>query len=257
MKRNASSYNSIEKALEVLMVFETKQPEWGVRELSAHLGFSPATVQRTLHTLRTYGFVDQNPDTRQYHLGNIYFRFLNVLQGSLRVTRVAPPFMKQLLSRTQETVHLNVLKGSDRLCIDNIETPQDLKAVMPIGNRSPLYAGASSKCLLAFSTSDFIENYLKKTVLEPITENTITSKSCLRLEVAIIKQNGYAESMGERTLGLGSISAPVLNHQGMVLAALGLAIPEIRFQDKTHRQFCINELLLSTKQFSKMMGHGN
>jgi IclR family KDG regulon transcriptional repressor len=127
---------------------------------------------------------------------------------------------------------------------------------MPIGNRSPLYAGASSKCLLAFSGSDFIEDYLKKTVFDPITENTIVDKSRLRLEVTAIKQNGYAESMGERTLGLGSISAPVFDHQGMVIAALGLAIPEIRFQDELHRQFCIKELLSSTKQFSIMMGYG-
>jgi DNA-binding IclR family transcriptional regulator len=251
-----SSYNSIEKALEVLMVFETKQPEWGVRELSAHLGFSPATVQRTLCTLRAYGFVDQNPDTRQYHLGNIYFRFLDVLQASRTLTQVAPSLMKQLIFVTRETVYLNVLEGSEGLCIDKIESPQDLKAVMPIGNRSPLYAGASSKCLLAFSGSDFIEEYLKKTVFVPITENTIVDKSRLRLEVTAIKQNGYAESMGERSLGLGSISAPVFDHRGMVIAALGLEIPEIRFQDELHRQFCIKELLSSTKQFSIMMGYG-
>lgn len=255
MKQTASRYNSIEKALEVLMVFEAEQPEWGVRELSVHLGFSPATVQRALQSLCAYRFVEQNPDTRQYHLGNIFFHFLVVLQGTRTIIRTAPRFMKRLLSKTQETVHLNVVEEGDRLCIDNIESPQDLKAVMPIGNRSPLYAGAASKCLLAFSPADFIKDYLNKTALVPITENTITDKFRLHREMTAIKQKGYAESMGERTLGLGSISAPVLNHQGTVLAAIGLALPETRFQNDRHRQFCTRELLSAARQFSEMMGH--
>ena len=74
MKQNGSSVNSIEKALRILLAFQTEHPSWGVRELSAHLGFSPATVQRALQTLKAYGFVNQDPDTRQYRLGNVFFR---------------------------------------------------------------------------------------------------------------------------------------------------------------------------------------
>ena len=55
---------------------------------------------------------------------------------------------------------------------------------MPVGDRSPLYAGASSKCLLAFSPQDFIENYLKKTALTPLTKNTITDINRLGSEIA-------------------------------------------------------------------------
>jgi len=53
--------NSIEKALMVLMVFREGQPSWGVRELSAHLGFSPSTIQRILQILKAYGFIRQDP----------------------------------------------------------------------------------------------------------------------------------------------------------------------------------------------------
>jgi len=255
MKQQTSSYNSIEKAMRVLMAFSVDQPTWGVRELSAHLGFSPATVQRILQTLKRFAFVDQDRDTRQYRLGNVYFRFMDILQSTHTVNRAALPHMKQLMSRTQETVHLNVIDGMERVCIDAVESPQLLKAVMPIGSRSPLYAGASSKCLLAFSADDFIGNYLESVRLIPVTRNTIVRINALKGEILKIKQQGYAISLGERTPGFGSLSAPVLDPKGIGLAALSLAIPEIRFRQKRHLSLCIKELLLTAEGISEDMGY--
>jgi DNA-binding IclR family transcriptional regulator len=255
MKQDSSRLNSIEKALNILLAFQADQPIWGVRELSAKLGLSPATVQRTLQTLKSYQFVDQDPDTRQYRLGSIYFQFLDVLQSSYPVARAALPFMKKLLSLTQETVHLNVIEGIERICIDHIESPQHLKASMPIGNRSPLYAGASSKCLLSFSPRDFIENYLQQVKLTPLTDNTIIDADQLDVEIAATQERGYAMSLGERTPGLGSLSAPVLDHNGHILAAVSLAIPELRVNDQKHREYCIRKLREVAHELSGTMGY--
>ena len=128
---------------------------------------------------------------------------------------------------------------------------------MPVGNRSPLYAGASSKCLLAFSTPDFIENYLEAVEFRPLTDHTITTADKITEELAHIRQQGYAMSLGERSIGLGSLSAPVLDHRGLILAAVSLAIPEIRYQDEIHREFCLNELLGITQKLSERMGFGS
>jgi DNA-binding IclR family transcriptional regulator len=223
--------------------------------LGTHLGFSPATAQRLLQTLKTYGFVYQDPDTRQYSLGHIYYKFLETLQQTYSITQTALPLMTVLLSRTQETVYLNVIEGSERLCIESLESSQHLKASMPIGNRSPLYAGASSKCLLAFSPQDFIEDYLKGAELKPLTANTITDINRLGSEIAVTKKQGYAISLGERTSGLGSLSAPILNHRDLIVAAVSLAIPELRFMDPAHRDVCLQELLLTAKKISEISGH--
>ncbi len=255
MKQNDKKLNSVEKALNILLSFSEDQSTWGVRELSTHLGISPATVQRLLQTLKAYSFVDQNPKTRQYSLGNIYYNFLNTLQTTYPINRAALPFMKYLSSRTQETVHINVIENTERICIDSIEFPQFLKASMPIGNRSPLYAGASSKCLLAFSTEEFIEDYLKNIELKKVTDNTITNIYELKEELSSIRKKGYSSSMGERTPGLGAMSAPVFNHRGMLLACISLAMPEIRFRDDQHYKFCMKELIKASKDCSKTMGY--
>ncbi len=255
MKQESSSYNSIEKAMRVLTAFSVDRPTWGVRELSAHLGFSPSTVQRILQALKRFSFVDQDPKTRLYRLGKVYFRFMDVLQRTHTVNRAAFPHMKQLMSQTRETVHLNVIDGTERVCIDALESPQLLKAVMPIGSRSPLYAGASSKCLLAFSSDEFIEQYLTGVHLVPVTRHTICRMDALRAEIQEIRGRGYAMSLGERTPGLGSLSAPILNPKGIVQAALSLAVPEVRFKEKRHFARCIKALVLTAEAFSEEMGY--
>lgn len=254
MQQNRSNTNSVEKALFILKAFSTDRPIWGVRELSAFLNFSPPTVQRLLQTLKEHSFVEQDPATRQYRLGNIYFQMVHILQNTFPIARVAQPFMHQLLLRTNETVHLNVIDSMERLCIDNIESSQSLKASMPVGSRSPLFAGASSKCLLAYSEPEFIDRFLEDRILDSITPNTITDKKRLKSELAAIVEKGYAESMGERNQGLGSLSAPVAGQRNEILASISLAIPEIRFRDTKHREFCTEELLKTGRELSKAMG---
>ncbi|HOO89823.1 MAG TPA: IclR family transcriptional regulator [Syntrophales bacterium] len=251
--------NSIEKALMILMVFREGQPSWGVRELSAHLGFSPSTTQRILQILKSYGFVRQHPNTKQYCLGNIYLSFFRTLQDNYPITRIAMPLIRRLLSRTGETAHFNIIDTDcvSRICIATLESTLELKAGMPVGSKAPLYAGASSKCLLAFSSQDFIDSYLKKVKLEPLTNNTITDVEQLIAELKLIRERGYASSLGETFQGLGSLSVPIVTfHQGIpVRASASLAIPEVRFNNYDHRKMCIEEMLLASKEFSDNSGY--
>jgi len=255
MKQDLPTLNSVEKAIAILKAFQADRPVWGVRELSGRLDFSPATVQRILQTLKRHGFVEQDDRTRQYRLGSVYYRFIAILESDPSIPRAAQSFMRALLAATRETVHLNVIDGTDRVCIDHMESPQELKAIMPIGNRSPLHAGASAKCLLAFSSAAFIESYLDRAELEAFTQQTLIDTDHLKKELDRIRRQGYAASLGERIAGLGALSAPVLNHQGSLLAAISLALPEIRYRDPDHRKFCIAALLKATRDFSRHMGY--
>lgn len=254
MDNDIKKTTSIEKALEIMLKFQDVKPSWGIRELSTSLGFSPATVQRILQVLKSYEFVRQDRHTRQYFVGNIFYRFLENLNSSNNLSRIGRRFMEEVALSTLETVHLNIIQDKIRICIDSIESPRELKAGMPIGSQSPLYAGASAKCLLAFSEEEFTTGYLNTAVLEPFTEETIIRRDTLCRELKKINKQGYALSLGERTPGIGSLSAPVFNYKGRILASLSLAIPEIRFKQEDHLSNCINVLTGAAKSFSKAMG---
>jgi DNA-binding IclR family transcriptional regulator len=247
--------NAIEKALEIMLRFQdVNKASWGIRELSAELGFSPATVQRILSVLKDYGFVRQDPRTRQYFVGNIFYRFLENLNHSSNLTGIGRQFLEDLARQTRETVYLNVIQGNLRICIDSIESTKVLKAGMPVGNQSPLYAGASAKCLLAFSSDAFQQEYVDAISPTPMTGNTIVDKDALMAELKKIVLRGYAVSLGERTPGIGSVSAPVFDYRQRILASLSLAVPEIRTRDKAHFSHCITLLMDAAMAFSKAMG---
>lgn len=255
MKRQDERSNAIEKALLILLAFRDDQSVWGVRELSAHLGFSPATVLRILQVLKKHEFITQDPESKKYHLGNIYFSFFHALQQSNPAAQAILPFLERLREQTQETVHFNTIQGNERVCVNSLESRRQLKGSMPIGERSPLYAGASSKCLLAFSSAETGNKYLTEIELVPVTKNTILNKTQLRKELEVIKAQGYASSLGERSAGLGSLSAPVFNHDQEMLGCISLAIPEMRFKDYDHRKFCIEALLDIAAATSRSLGY--
>ncbi|MCK5310824.1 MAG: IclR family transcriptional regulator [Desulfobacteraceae bacterium] len=254
-KNKKNNLNSIEKAIKVLLKFQKSGATHGIRELSNELGFSPATVQRILKTLKKHDFVRQDPGTRKYYIGNIFYGFIQALHRSNNLTSIARKYIEDLAIKTKETSHINIIETEHRLCIDTIESQLTLKAGMPMGHRSPLYAGGSAKCLLAFSSDEYIKDYIEKTILDPLTDNTISDADDLKKELDKIKAQGFAKSLGERTPGLGSLSAPVFDNEGNILASLSLAIPEIRFSQTEYLDECINVLTNVAQSFSESMGY--
>ena len=247
--------SSLEKALDLLLLFNENRKLLGVNEMARLLGIPPSSVQRFVNVLKSKGFLSQDPQSRKYRLGTVFLKLAGFVKETLEIAKVAYPIMQRLSRETGETVHLNVIDGWDRVCIETIESTKPLMARMPVGHRSPLYSGASSKCLLAFSPREFIEEYLEKVKFEKISDNTITDKERFREELARIRSLGYAESFSERVRGLGALSAPVFDHTGRLVASLSLAIPEVRYRDERLRSAYIGKLVDAAKDISKLLGY--
>ncbi len=246
--------NSIEKTLIIILSFLGNNNPRGVRELSIQLGFSHSTVQRILKILESYGFVFQDHESRKYRLGNIYFDLVRTVQDNYSISSTAMPFMKRLYDHTSETVHINVIDKYERICILNMESHLDLKANMRIGDRCPLYVGATSKCLLAFSEKSFQDDFFQSVKLTPLTQKTTTHLEDLQKDLQIIRNNGYSTSLGEGDEGLGAISAPILGANSKLLCAISLAIPELRYTNQDLRNAYIEKTLAVAQEFSKHMG---
>ena len=246
---------SVEKALDVILLFDEERRLLGVNEIARLLDMPPSSVQRLVNVLKKKGFLVQDLSTRKYKLGTIFLKLAGIVRESLDLAKMAYPIMQDLSRETGETVHLNVIDSWERVCIESIESTQPLMARMPVGHRSPLYAGASSKCLLAFSSDAFIQEYLKRFELRGITENTITDKALFLKELKRIRAKGYAESFSERVRGLGALSAPVFGYDGSLVASLSLAIPGVRFREEERKKLYIDKLLDAAAKISSLLGY--
>ena len=63
------------------------------------------------------------------------------------------------------------------------------------------------------------------------TPTTITDPAALRRQLAATRARGWAGSVPERTPGIRAVAAPIFDHTGGVIGALGLSVPEIRMDD--------------------------
>jgi DNA-binding IclR family transcriptional regulator len=89
----------------------------------------------------------------------------------------------------------------------------------------PLHCSALGKVLLAYGAAQ-----LAAAKLERRTDETITSESALRTDLAGVRARGYAVTDEELEPGLIAVAAPVYGYDGAVVAALSVSAPTTRMR---------------------------
>ncbi|WP_339261989.1 IclR family transcriptional regulator [Lysinibacillus sp. FSL K6-3209] len=221
--------SSLHKAIKVLKAFTKEEPNLSLTELSKKTGISISSLQRFVSTFVYEGFLHKDEGTKRYQLGHSLLYLGNLVKQESSLIIVAEPILRKLNEDMGESVSMNIIDGLERRCIVNYDSTYPLSTKMYVGDTSPLYAGASSKTLLAFMPN--VEDYVEHITLEPITDKTICSKEQLLNELQQIRVQRFAISNSERVRGACSVSAPILNASHQIIASVTLVIPEVRYND--------------------------
>lgn len=235
---------SLQKAIRVLKAFSNDEPNLSLTELSRKTGITISSLQRIVSTFVVEGFLHKNEQTKRYQLGHSLLYLGNLVKQESSLILVAEPILKRLNEETKESISLNVTDGLERRCILNFDSSYPLSTKMLVGDTSPLYAGASSKTLLAFMPN--YTEYINKVEIKRITDRTVDSKEQLLKQLEEVRQQHYCISYGERVRGACSISVPILNIAKHSIASISIVIPEIRYTDYNEE-----ELLQKMKQAAK------
>lgn len=226
--------SSLHKAIKVLKAFTKEEPNLSLTELSKKTGISISSLQRFVSTFVYEGFLHKDERTKRYQLGHSLLYLGNLVKQESSLMIVAEPILKKLNEEMGESVSMSIIDGFERRCILNFDSTYPLSTKMYVGDTSPLYAGASSKTLLAFMPN--AEEYVENISLEPITDQTILSKEQLLEELQQIRSQRFAKSSSERVRGACSVSAPILNASHQIIASVTLVIPEVRYNDYEEQQ---------------------
>ncbi|GMA15225.1 IclR family transcriptional regulator (plasmid) [Deinococcus metallilatus] len=245
--------HTVEKAGQVLNLFTPERPEWGVSQVAAELDLPKSSAHALLSSLTQVGLLYRMM-TGRYRLG---FRILTLSQALLHNTpwrEVAREEMERLRARFGETVHLGVLAGGEVVSVIRLGgTRADAAEVMPMGSVLPPHCSAHGKILLAERPWTFVEGVLERHGMSAYTPNTITAPDELASELARVRERGYAYDIEEVRSGLCCVSAPVRNHNGETIVAVGVAVPPGRFhQHKTRLREAVIE---AGKHISERIGY--
>ena len=251
---NAYSIGVLNWAVGILNVFSSGEPTLGLKEIATATALPKSTVFRILAALCEHDFCEIDPHTGQYSLGFALVRLADIRRRQANLHTVALPIMRQIRNALGETIVLSVRSGDSRVHIDSLEGTHPMRRTADLGVHAPLYAGASSKILLAGLDDEELEEYLARVDRVQIQENTITSVDALRKEVNLIRKRGYAESKGEFVAGGGAIAVAVKNYEGNTVAAIDVLTPQPRYTPQ-HREKCIAVMMDGGRQISERLGY--
>jgi DNA-binding IclR family transcriptional regulator len=231
MSEDITQGGSISRLLRVIYLM-ADQPggEVGITQASRALDMPKAAVHRILRGLVDGGFVRYDDATRRYALGPGALTVgLAVLRG-LNVPEMARPVLQEMVDQTGETATLSVFRGTDRIYIDQVVSPKQIRFTVELGASNPIFAGSSSKSILAALPPDQCESILDQaSPLVSPTGTGVVDRDRLLSELEEIRRRGYAVSFGERDSDAASVAAAILQPGGQVFGALSLCGPISRF----------------------------
>ena len=218
-----NSVQTVDRALQLLLTFDSEGQELGVTELAARVGVHKSTASRLAATLAARGFLERAPGSEAFRLGLELSR-LGLLAGAGRdLVELALPAMERLAEETGETVNLAVLDGDEAVNVAQVEGRHIIGVGAWTGRRTELHCTANGKVLLAFSDREPPGSPLQR-----YTGQTITSLRELRRQLELARRRGWASAVDELEMGLHAVAAPVLDGLGRCRAALSVSGPSYR-----------------------------
>ena len=244
----------LDKSLSILEILLRNNCAMSVTEISEKLGIYPSATHRMLDTLRYWGYVEQDPDTQKYQLGLKVVELGMAKLHQMDLVKEATFYLKELVSKCNETVHLGVLEEGEVLYVAKEEPSQTIRMVSQVGRRVPVHCTALGKILLAYLPKEERKSILNRKGLPRLTENTITDEIELEKELYKVREQGFALDKGEHERDVRCIAAPIRNYQGKVVAAISISGPAFRI-DLTRQNHLREALIQTGKKISKRLGY--
>ncbi|MFI7102487.1 IclR family transcriptional regulator [Streptomyces sp. NPDC050161] len=214
----------LSKIREILDVFSADRPELTLNGIRKATGLPATTCQRLVANLVAEGFLDRTAD--HYRIGLSVLYWAAPASVGLDLVQTLAPVIADLRERTGETSCLYRREENFRICVGMAETHHAIRREMHVGKVMPLHAGSASRVLLAWDepTADAVLN----APLPRYTDLTVTDPDLLRIALEQTRRQGYAITADERDAGAASVSAPVFDHEGRLVAAIGICGPTQR-----------------------------
>jgi DNA-binding IclR family transcriptional regulator len=137
---------------------------------------------------------------------------LSASAGEDRLLAVATPALIALRDATSESAQLYRRQGDQRVCVATAERMSGLRDTVPVGTALTMQAGSAAQILLAWEEPEKLRRGLTGALFTPAS-------------LSAVRRRGWAQSVGEREVGVASVSAPVRGPNNKVIAAVSISGP--------------------------------
>jgi len=219
-----SGIGVLDKAVAVLRAAAAEP--CALSELCHRTGLPRATAHRLAVGLEAHGLLHRGADGR-WRPGPALAELASGLGDPL--LEAAAAVLPRLRDVTGESVQLYRRDGMQRVCVAAAEPVSGLRDTVPVGTRLSMGAGSGAKVLTAWA-----DPATQRAVL---AEATFTERTLLE-----VRRRGWAQSVAERESGVASVSAPVRDSRGQVVAAVSVSGPVDRIGRRPGARWAANLL---------------
>jgi DNA-binding IclR family transcriptional regulator len=242
---------ALRRGLAILSLFRRERRVIGVPDIASELGLSRATAFRMAYTLERDGYLQRLPNSNAFRLGSkVLVLGFDYLQGT-EVVAGGREAVYALRDRTGFSAHMCVRDGVEIVYVLNASSHHRLRGDIPVGTRYPCHAVASGRALLFGMSEDELRTLYRGVTLQAFSEQTPTTVEELFAIIESEREQGYAMNTSGFVSGIVSVSAPVRDREGSIVAAINVSDSETVLKDLAAVR---DEVLQAANQVSTQLG---
>lgn len=234
----------VQATLAVLDLLAARSP-LSLSEISRELGIAKSTLHRVCAVLVERGWTVRDAEGG-YDLGIRALR-LGSRASTLPMVTAFRSIAAEFLTRHDETIALAVLDGDESLFLAFEETSQPVRLVTRVGSKTAAFASASGRVVLASLPAAAVAARFGGKLLVTPTGRRLNGVSELQAILDDISAQGYAENWEETAESLYAASVPVVNGEGVTLAALTTLVPISRITPERRNEILEDLVALGVK----------
>jgi len=211
-------------------------------ELARALKMTLPRVSRHVSTLRALGYIEKAEPLEAYRLGTKLFVMGQIALEQNTLVDVAPPHLSRLRDQIRRSVILSTYSGEGCVVLTCIPSNESPTIVVRPGTHLELPNSPSARILKAFS-SDTREDGSPFHDAYPAERHRF------------IMAHYYDFEADTRGSGIGSIAAPVFDHNDQIVGAVAVVMPSTALADGPQPSI-VKTLVACAAQISATMGSG-
>jgi DNA-binding IclR family transcriptional regulator len=178
-------------------------------EICHRVGIHKSKGYSILNTLRQFGFVEKDPQTKTYSLGvGLVFLARNVLDN-LDLRDVVEPFLASLANETFSTALFGLISAEQVFIVAKHEADHNVGVTIRLGHRFHITSGAHGKAIVAFMPDEERKRLLERDKLYFYGDASAMDAKRLNGELLECRRSGFAQDKGGLQPGINAVSAPV------------------------------------------------
>jgi DNA-binding IclR family transcriptional regulator len=183
---------------------------------------------RLLRTLQGRGFAIQDEARGVWRLGARWAALGQAAENQGALAATALPFMNELAKACGDNVYLHLRDGQMGETVAIMQADPGLRVYTEVGRRRPLHAGPF-RMLLAYAP-EAVQTQVLSQKLPRFTPATRTDPTWIAADLQRIRARGYLITADEIAPGAVSVTVPVRDANGQVIAVLCISAASLRMR---------------------------